>query len=456
MGKDSEQNSKRNIRNSLADSHFVRQARYLLKDWDIKVMSYVMIVVVSVAMIAATVAWFTYFHVVAVSNMGFTAADCESLKVEVKKGVTNDGANFVELKEGEEDSVLVDLDMPVFDNVEQYEITVGGTETEEGDQSGSGADSSSGDSTSEESGSEGNGSAGNSSEEDASATPKTVSKMAPGVYGSITIRLTSLNKDVNTYRITPATLFTYINGTSDYVMESGEVGSYATSDTTTTDGETEGTENGAVPAGEYDVLHQLAKGHILFFEDRAEITDGTTSTEGDETTENNEAADDTETTGNNSEIVGDTTISIDANPHNKKYVYYNQIESGACMTGELTWNKESNEGNPVVVTLYWYWPYEYDNLGTTIQDRIKLPEDSESNTSAASGSDTSDSIVNDTRLMYFDKDKMQEIVNNSISWNETQLYDYADTRIGTYVSKIRIHLKVDGYHAAEETSQTTE
>ena len=130
--------SKKNRKTFLADSHFVRQARYLLKDWDIKVMSYVMIVVVSVAMIAATVAWFTYFRVVAVSNMGLTAAGCESLKVEVKQGTTDDGSvKFVELEEGEEDSVFVDLDMPVFDNVEQYEITVGSTETSDGEQFGS-------------------------------------------------------------------------------------------------------------------------------------------------------------------------------------------------------------------------------------------------------------------------------------------------------------------------------
>ena len=403
MGKDSEQNSKRNIRTSLADSHFVRQARYLLKDWDIKVMSYVMIVVVSVAMIAATVAWFTYFHVVAVSNMGFTAADCESLKVEVKKGVTNDGAyNFVELQEGAEDSVFVDLDMPVFDNVEQYEITVGGTETSDEEQSGSENE--------------------DSSQENISTTTQKVSKMAPGVYGSITVRLTSLNKDVNTYRITPATLFTYIDGTSDYVKETGNVGTGVTLDEDAGDVST-----GGVPTDEIAVLQQLAKGHILFFKDREEITDSTA-----------------------------TTITIDGNEkqiadytHNKKYVYYNQIENDSYMTGKLTWNDEENEGKPVVVTLYWYWPYEYDNLGTTIQSSIKLPEDS--------GSNTLDSIVSDEkRLMYYDKDKMQEIEKNNISWNETQLYDYADTRIGTYVSKIRIHLKVDGYHAAEETSQTTE
>lgn len=404
--------SKKNRKTSLADSHFVRQARYLLKDWDIKVMSYVMIVVVSVAMIAATVAWFTYFRVVAVSNMGFTAAGCESLKVEVKQGTTDDGSvKFVELEEGEEDSVFVNLDMPVFDNVEQYEITVGSTETSDGEQSGSETE--------------------DSPQENISTTTKKVSKMAPGVYGSLTIRLTTLNKDVNQYQITPATLFTYIDGTSDYVKETGNIGTGVTSDITDTDEGAEDAATGAVPTEEFEVLQQLAKGHILFFEDRVEITDSNTTTDGTETTI---------TIGNETKPITDYT-------YNKKYVYYNQIENGNYMTGELLWDEEADEGKPTEVTLYWYWPYEYNNLSSEIKNNIQLP----------SASDELSQIVTDsTKLMYFDKDKMKEIVNDSISWNETQLYDYADTRIGTYVRNIRIHLKVDGYHAAETQTESTE
>lgn len=365
MGMNSEKNSKSNIRTSLSDSHFVRQVQGLLKDWDIKVMSYVMIVIVSIAMIAATVAWFTYFHVVAISNMGLTAAECKSVKVEVKQGATEGGKNnFVELKEGEEDSVFVDIDMPVFNNVEEYEIT----------------------------------------EKNTSTDTRQVSKMAPGVYGSITIRLTSLNKDVNMYRITPVTLFKYINEDWDSVTETGKVDISA--------------------LNEIAVLQQLAKGHILFFKDREQITESNTSI-----------------ANNISYItIGQETKPITDYTHNQKYVYYNQIESGNRVTGELLWNDTQNEGQPTEITLYWYWPYEYDNLSSTIQSSIQLPD----------SSDLLSQITTDsTKLMYFDKAKMEEIVTDSISWNETQLYDYADTRIGTYVRNIKIHLKVDGYHAAE-------
>ncbi|MDD6070235.1 MAG: hypothetical protein PUC12_05375, partial [Clostridiales bacterium] len=82
MQKDLNENTQQNRTNK----HFIHQVRILLKDWDIKVMSYVMLVIVMIAMIAATVAWFLYFKVVAVSNMSMTTADCEVLKVEVKQG----------------------------------------------------------------------------------------------------------------------------------------------------------------------------------------------------------------------------------------------------------------------------------------------------------------------------------------------------------------------------------
>ena len=179
-------NSQKNMKKTSWNQNVKGKVRRLLKDWDVKVMSYVMAVVILVAVIAATVAWFFFYRTVIASRIGITTAKCDSLKVEINQGVDEESSpHFVELSEGKEDSVLVDLEMPVFANVEQYEVTVGGTEEP--------------------------------------ALQKTVSKMAPGVYGAITIRLTPLNQEINRYRLKPSALFRYTDGAAGTVLDSGEV-----------------------------------------------------------------------------------------------------------------------------------------------------------------------------------------------------------------------------------------
>lgn len=393
MRKDLKENTKQNK----SDQQFVQPVRHLLKDWDVKVMSYVMVVVVMIATIAATVAWFLYFKVVAVSNMGMTTADCEVLKVEVKQGTTQVNnktePNFVEVKEGDESTVLVDLDMPVFDNVETYEITLGDTSAG-GSQSGTSG-------------------TGGVSESD--TQKKTVSKMAPGVYGSLTIRITPLSSEINSYKIKPAALFTYISGESDTVREGGVM---------------------EVLPGKED-LQNLAKGHILFFENRWEILDEKTGT----ISKYNEGT----------KQYAEEVIDIEAYTHNKKYVFDNQIESGSFVEGELKWNPDENKGEPKKVILYWYWPYEYDNLSSNIRTSVAIPDTTELQDilDAANSPENERYDKYNNFVKYFEKDKMQEIAYNSGSWNETQLYDYADTGIGTYVKSIKLHLEVKGYHATE-------
>ena len=384
---------KENTKQNKSNQQFIHQVRLLMKDWDVKVMSYVMVVIVMIAMIAATVAWFLYFKVVAVSNMGMTTADCEVLKVEVKQGMTEvDGkedTNFVEVKEGEENSVLVDLDMPVFDNVETYEITVGENDTDNPQGSNS----------------------GNESEASADTQKKTVSKMAPGVYGSLTIRITPLSKEINHYEIRPETIFNYVDSVN-VVLEEG------TPSVTQTDNNVK-------------ILQELAKGHILFFEKRV---DRTKDAEGNLTTE---------------VTIDGKSDRVDNYTHNQKYVFVNPISNDNPMTGALSWDNENNTGNSVPITIYWYWPYEYDNLSSSIKQGIKLS----TVVSLKTIVDNETSPEYKKLVKYFDIDKLKEIANDSISWNETQLYDYADTRIGTYVKSIKLHLEVKGYHAAEEPTQ---
>lgn len=349
-------NSQKNMKKTSWNQNVKGKVRRLLKDWDVKIMSYVMAVVILVAVIAATVAWFFFYRTVIASRIGITTAECDSLKVEINQSVEEESSpHFVELSEGEEDSVLVDLEMPVFANVEQYEVTVGGTEEP--------------------------------------VSQKTVSKMAPGVYGAITIRLTPLNQEINRYRLKPSALFRYTDGAEDTVLDSGEVEAI------------EGKKR----------LQALAKGHILFFANRQEIPEN-----------------------NNGQItIGTETKAITEYTHNQKYVFYNPMNIEANMEGELVWNSEAGKGVSSTVTIYWYWPYEYDNLAASMKQSLRLPLTEEE----------LDTILTDeNRLQFFDKEKMEEIVTNHISWNETQLYDFADTRIGTDVESIQVHVKVDGYH----------
>lgn len=366
---------KRNDKKNNFKEDFVNQARTLTKDWDIKVMSYVMLVIVMIAVIAATVAWFFYFNSAAVNNMSLTTASSDSLKIELKQGEKNNNPNYVELKEGEEDTVLAYLDMPVFDNVESYEITIGeDNEENQGEASGS--------------------------------TKKRVNKMAPGVYGSLTIRLTPLAEQINRYRISAKTIYDYIDSLP-VVME----------------------EN--VPAeGQTDpnviMLQNLCKGHLLFFGDRVPRTlDG------------NGNATDTVTIDSGSHPVSEFT-------HNSKYVFVNPITEDTPLEGTLTWNESTNEGEPKEITIYWYWPYEYTNLSDAIKNSIALQPGE------------SDVLANKTRLQYFDKDKLEEMNHGTGSYAEGELYDYADTRIGTFVEKIKLQLKVEGYHEMETQTQQTE
>lgn len=333
---------KKNVKQYLAEQ-YLPQLRELVRGWDVKIMSYVMVVIVMVASIAATVAWFTQQGSATVSNMELMTAQCNSLKVEVKQGMVDDSTvNFVEVGANQEDTIIADLDMPLFDNVESYEVSTG-----------------------------------------ADSGTKKVSKMAPGVYGSLTIRLTSLGADINHYSITAETLLQYVDGA-------------------------------AVDDAQKTILENLAKGHILFFQNRVEIP---------------------ASNGGNITIDGKTKPITDYT-HNKKYVFYKKLDETSPMVGELEWDPDIDEGIPEEVTIYWYWPYEYTNLASGIQTQISLPTPVDIS-----------AIEDAERLKYFDKDRMEEIVNDSISWNETQLYDYADTRIGTYVKSMKLHLKVKGYHA---------
>lgn len=317
------------MKNKVRENSKKKIHNFKIENCNIKIMTYVMLVVILITLIAATVAWYQTFYATKVSDMQMTTADSETIKVEIKPAQQTGETqvdNFVTLMQGQEDSVLADINMPVFDNVESYE---------------------------------------------------TVSKMAPGVYGELIIRLTALHRDINHYRIIPEAVFRYIDGTE--ISESKK-----------------------------ETLNNLAKGHILFFAKRESI-------------ENKE--------------------NVNAYTHNKKYVFSELIDAETPMSGSLFWNDAADEGQPKEVKVYWYWPYEYSNLSESIQKSVQIPVDE---------TELNGILQEEKYLRYFDQNKMQDLVSHSVSWNETQLYDFADTSIGTYVNSIQIHLKVDGYHEAGE------
>lgn len=415
MGKKHREKLKENF-----TSNYLPQLKELFQDWDVKVMSYVMLVVIMIAMIAATVAWFTHMTSVWASGLGITTASSDSLKVEVKQGKNADNGNkFVEVKEGEENSVLVDLDMPLFDNVETYTV------------SGNGLPAVSGEETAGE------------ATGDAS---KKVNKLAPGVYGSVTLRLTALRPEVDHFKLAPEVLMSYIDDTSDVDPSSGSGDSSA--ETSGSAGNDEGgassgaAETGLVSSEIKDELKNLVIGHVQFFAKRAEIISQATGETGSVTVKE---ADGT-----------DRIVNVADYVHCEKYVFYNDninnselakeqsLSRNHPFIGELKWDEETNEGTPKEITLYWYWPYEYANLNSTIQKKINI-----------SDTENSNSLITDERQKYFDKARMNEMVSGSISWDETQLYDYGDTKIGTYVKSMKLHVEVTGNHEEGQAQNPT-
>lgn len=238
------------------------------------------------------------------------------------------------------------------------------------------------------------------------------SKLAPGVYGELVLYLTPLNVQINRFRITPTILLTYADGYKDVINKENEekwtvdlVNSKGE-----TDGETEKAGNHKVEVElsgsdvTVDNLRKLVQGHILFFEKKVPLLDE----DGEPITDKN---------------------------GNELYEYQDPLIKMADGTyalrskeGELVFNETEHIGKEKKVTIYWYWPYEYADIPTELKQEIE-----------------NETYQNQYYPYFF------VASNNSSRDGLSQLYDYADTRIGTYVKSMQMHLKVDGYHH-EETS----
>lgn len=301
------------------------KGKKILKNWDTKIMTYVMLVVTAIVIIAAVVAWMTFQHTADLTDIGMTTASSDSIKVAVSSG-----GEDIDVLRGKGQNVSIDLNMPLFYEVESYSVQ---------------------------------------SEEK--------SRMAPGVYGNIIIYLTSLNEDINTYRIIPTVLLTYVDGTEDAIDGDGNL---IRIDSETGKAVT-GNQSGYMSEAEIEELRSLTKGHILFGEK-----------------------------GTN----GSVTYSIGT----------------AEITGkqELPWNSAKGVGEEKKVTVNWSWVYEYDKLPQDIRSRI-----------AENSSSAGTSLP---RTLFFEEERE----NSGVNYSKTQLYDYADTKIGAYVKSMKIHLEVVGCH----------
>lgn len=293
--------------------------------WDSKVMSYVMFIVVFVAVTAVTVAWFSSMQVTRLTNLSLTTASSDVIRVALKSG----GEDVLSLEQKGE-LVTVDCNMPLFSNISSSTTTSDGQED------------------------------------------TTKNQMAPGVYGEFHLYLTPLQKSINRYRITPQILLNYMDGSVDQINEHGLI------------------VEPSIQRNK-EVSH-LVKGHILFYAGREQLS-----------TEN----------GN-------------------QYIYTNQITETTPYIGELHYDNELQEGTESELVLYWYWPYEYDDIPGETKTKI--------------GSD--DAFYN--KENFYDRDKLQDMEQGVASYTQEQLYDYADTKIGTYISSLKMHLKVDGYHEDSE------
>jgi len=102
--------------------HFFLKVKKIFRDWDIKVMTYVMLVVTAVSVMTATVAWFSVHAAVNMEQIEIQAASTETIKVAIEEG-----GEDVEVLRKEDENTLVSVNMPTFSNVTGEGLMAPGT-----------------------------------------------------------------------------------------------------------------------------------------------------------------------------------------------------------------------------------------------------------------------------------------------------------------------------------------
>lgn len=89
-----------------------------------------------------------------------------------------------------------------------------------------------------------------------------------------------------------------------------------------------------------------------------------------------------------------------------------QLTEKKPLSRKLSWDKTTSQGIEEEITIYWYWPYEYGDMPEEVSAKL-------------------------SRDMLFDPERDAEN-----QYTDSRLYDYADTKIGTYVKNIKVHFEV--------------
>lgn len=325
--------------------------QFLMRDWDTKIMSYVMLVVVAIAGTSATVAWFILGQTARASQINMTAAESKTIRVAVTSkedtSVPQDvrGVDVDELR-ARGKNVTADFVMPVFENVEE--------------QSGK-------------------------------------RKLAPGVYGEVTLYITSLDPSITRYRLVPSLVLTF----------AGEISSEDS------------------PEGDKtEMLEQLAEGHFLLYTDRKAVTDAH---------------------GQESYVYsGRVTAEY---PVEGYFTWNDRTAEEIAADGGFP----VGDSDERAVTLYWVWPYEYTDLVECTTSVVRGWADDKGD--APESAYPAAEILEPAQV--FDPGCMQK---NQEAQNEgkdpvfgaVQMYDYGDTAIGSFITSMKLHLEVTGGNSTEE------
>ena len=280
----------------------------LIKDWDIKVMSYVMVIVCAVSLISGTVAWFTYFPSIRAKNMDIKLADCDNLKVSVIANGTD--MDDIQVQQGE--YVAISLNIPKFISGETYQTEeYVFTNYEEL----------------------------NPISPDvpvittiATKEMKNASKLEPGSYGEIRFYVASLDREINYCRVTPHVLLSYNDGSEDRMdYDTWQIERINIP------------ENGSAFSEEkIEELRNLAKGHFLVFKERNTMIEG--NPEEDTTKE--------------------TYV------YEKQIFKDSEGNTVGALEVPLEFDVQRNYGEEKEISLYWCWPYEYTDIPQEVKENI--------------------------------------------------------------------------------------
>ncbi len=103
------------------------------------------------------------------------------------------------------------------------------------------------------------------------------------------------------------------------------------------------------------------------------------------------------------------------------YTYADVFESDTPVNYALSWDNANDVGVRTKVTIYWCWPYEYADIPDEIRNAISADADADY-----------------PRKYFFEPER------EASGYDDTRLYDYADTKIGSAIETLQMAFEVIG------------